>query len=649
MRSASQASSITADLLHDYEEMIEDTKSDLNVQLELINEKLKEIVARDTESLSFDPEELQLVKEEQFSSKKCLEIITRLSWQVEKSQQIPRHHDGSLESTASTAGIIITDDALQECKRSLAETSAKFEKHQEVLMNQLLVLSKIQDPSVEEAAQFAKLQEEWGNIRQCLAISSKAIQLSGQGQLRETEDLSQELQLEPLANNDRISSSSLSVEESKPDNKPSTERITDSGNTPKHFHHPIPGAGDNQIDISNPPSVFSLATMPSTTLTTDTRLTADEMLTAIDELVGIFLEDAEMIYLFREAISKRHMASDRLERNFRRLMKRFATNLKDEAQEAIDLDLANLILSRASLLAEKIGSRFREESSRLDTFTRGSPPMGTSVEVAFRLAEDICDVSSDEEDDGVEPGLDDRFSALVSHGRSFIEESAAFQKLREEFKNFLMPTVKPIVLDFSFNSKQWMIRYFWSLESLLASIGPRDKSDSPCLVSSRPPAVSPPREIMLFSEPLTLNADINSTELPISWHISRSIGFLGLSFKLNLLLWAIRVSWKPQKFFSSFGLRDSHPSTQYQFVLLCQPCHQGEPQFEGSTRFAWECVGVESKVDEKNGRGRISWDPAEILRCLCLREKKIPKHHKRFRWINVSLNYLASSTMANGP
>ncbi|OGM44111.1 hypothetical protein ABOM_007284 [Aspergillus bombycis] len=471
------------------------------------------------------------------------------------------------------------------------------------------------------------------------------IRCSSQGWLREAEALSQNPHLEQLnqftnkelygdsAKNNGSSSSDWQVEESKLDAIMLAEKATGVGNASIPTD-PIHEVGDCLSDISKPPSVFSLATMPSTTFTTDTRLTADQIRTAIDELVCIFLEDAEIDYLFREAILKRDIASDRLDRNFRRLMKRFATNLKDEAQEAIDLDLANLILSRVTLVAEKIGTKFRQESSALETFPQGSPQMHGTVEVAFDLVPDIHDVSSGEENDQEKPGIDDRFARLVSHGRSFIEESAAFQKLRVEFKNFLMPTVKPILLDFSFNSKEWMIRCFWSLESLLSRIGPREESDSPYPISTRPSAVSPPREIVLFSEPIDRNTNIYTPERPSSWHISRSIGCLGLSFNINHLLWAVRISWDPQKLFSSFGLQNLNPLPQHQIVLLCQPCRQSEPHFESSTLFTWECAGVESNVDRRKVRGRISWDPAELLRSLYLRERKVPKHHKRFRWTN---------------
>lgn len=55
-------------------------------------------------------------------------------------------------------------------------------------------------------------------------------------------------------------------------------------------------------------------------------------------------------------------------------------------------------------------------------------------------AEEFHDVSSDDEGEhGPERPADENFAALVSHGRSFIEESTALQKLREDFKKFIIP------------------------------------------------------------------------------------------------------------------------------------------------------------------------------------------------------------------
>jgi hypothetical protein len=147
-----------------------------------------------------------------------------------------------------------------------------------------------------------------------------------------------------------------------------------------------------------------------------------------DELVNIFLEDKELAALYREAILERHIAQSRFVRNFRRLLKRFAAGLKEEAGEAIDLDLANLISSKAGSVADKVGSIIEQHYSQPDT-----------ISAREKKSEAQDESSADEDEDGQERTLDEKFPALVSHGRSFIKESISFQKLQEEFKSFIMP------------------------------------------------------------------------------------------------------------------------------------------------------------------------------------------------------------------
>lgn len=189
---------------------------------------------------------------------------------------------------------------------------------------------------------------------------------------------------------------------------------------------------DNQSNISNPPSVFSLQSMQSTAITTDSQFTADQIRTAIDELVGIFINAKGMAPLYQEAILERQIARERFIRNLRRLLKRFAVNLKEEAREAVDVDLANLITSRAGLVADGIGNKLEQQYSQLDSLP--GVLQGTLEVQDF-------DTGSDEEaEDRPEQTLDVNFAALVAHGRSFIEESVAFQILREEFMKFVIPS-----------------------------------------------------------------------------------------------------------------------------------------------------------------------------------------------------------------
>ncbi|KAJ5464614.1 uncharacterized protein N7458_000300 [Penicillium daleae] len=199
----------------------------------------------------------------------------------------------------------------------------------------------------------------------------------------------------------------------------------------------LSSAEHSETDPSNAPSVFSLATLPSTTMTTDTRLTVDEMQTAIEELVSIFFDDTQMAALYERVLLEREVPLERFVRNFRRLIKRFAMDLQEEAREAIDLDLAQLISARARLISDKIGNKlelkyFNETQPQRHILP--NPNLIIRVKYQHSMLDDIHESSSDEDDERPE-----RITALVSHGRSFILESAAFDNLRLELRKFVIP------------------------------------------------------------------------------------------------------------------------------------------------------------------------------------------------------------------
>lgn len=67
-----------------------------------------------------------------------------------------------------------TNVGLQECKDSLALTTAKLEKHMQDLMDQLITKSKKVMNSEEDIAGLSRLRDEWDTARQCMDICSKA-------------------------------------------------------------------------------------------------------------------------------------------------------------------------------------------------------------------------------------------------------------------------------------------------------------------------------------------------------------------------------------------------------------------------------------------------------------------------------------------
>jgi hypothetical protein len=110
-------------------------------------------------------------------------------------------------------------------------------------------------------------------------------------------------------------------------------------------------------------------------------------------------------------------------RNYKRLLKAFSLELKEEIHDSTDLELANLIHAKAGLIASSIRRTFEPSYANPECYYPGVDAGG-------------LDSSSDEEH-VVEN--DDEFAALVSRGRSFIEGSDALKKLREDFHYFVMP------------------------------------------------------------------------------------------------------------------------------------------------------------------------------------------------------------------
>ena len=65
---SSRQSSIAADSLESYKEMIETTTDDLETHLESIDEKLENIIAKNTRDSNTDAREIQLIEEERLST-----------------------------------------------------------------------------------------------------------------------------------------------------------------------------------------------------------------------------------------------------------------------------------------------------------------------------------------------------------------------------------------------------------------------------------------------------------------------------------------------------------------------------------------------------------------------------------------------------
>lgn len=171
----SRQSSIAADSLESYKNMIESTTDDLEAHLESINENLEKIVSKNTSGSSTDAAELQLMEEERLSTQKCLEICQQLSNHIDQLQHSPKTGKDSAESDETcSVPERVTNEGLQECKESLLNTAEKLENHLKILMERIMTKSKTVTNSEEVIEDMRRLQEEWETTRQCMHICSKA-------------------------------------------------------------------------------------------------------------------------------------------------------------------------------------------------------------------------------------------------------------------------------------------------------------------------------------------------------------------------------------------------------------------------------------------------------------------------------------------
>jgi hypothetical protein len=204
-------------------------------------------------------------------------------------------------------------------------------------------------------------------------------------------------------------------------------------------------------DASCPPSDFSKPSLLSTAVSGNSLLTQTEMESAIDELVSIFFEDQNMNLLYQVAVGDRRIGPERFARNFRRLLKLFSDDLKNEALVSFDMELANLVQSKAGLVANTIRDRIKliyDDPSDLSTTDVSEKPIQD-------LEKDRCpdhtstedmDITDDTDSDGDEVAerAHERFAVLVSRGRGFIEESNAFKKLRKDLEKFVFPALEEV-------------------------------------------------------------------------------------------------------------------------------------------------------------------------------------------------------------
>lgn len=168
----------------------------------------------------------------------------------------------------------------------------------------------------------------------------------------------------------------------------------------------------------------------------------------LQELVTLLWGNQSVHNLFIRALEGNRVSADQLERKFRRLLKRMASSLRDEAKDLEQRRASKLVAISSRAVSSLIRKRAEDESPlRNEKEKRSQPakiqlsPLRDDMQIYGSSSEDETD---DEEDQPV--GEDERNQ--LSRVRGFITQSSAFTALCKNLESFVHPTLRSMLLDF---------------------------------------------------------------------------------------------------------------------------------------------------------------------------------------------------------
>lgn len=175
----------------------------------------------------------------------------------------------------------------------------------------------------------------------------------------------------------------------------------------------------------------------------------EELITAADELVALLQADKELKPLYTIALTKASFGAERFERNFHRLLKMYAKDLKAEAKEPLHYMAAQLTYSRARYVVnairkqydqdykdrtERLASAIRQKArERLDRYLSRLDPRDQHKALATDLNDDT-DASTSDED---EWDNDSAPLRTLEQVKAFMISGEAIKNLRRRFKSFV--------------------------------------------------------------------------------------------------------------------------------------------------------------------------------------------------------------------
>lgn len=204
--------------------------------------------------------------------------------------------------------------------------------------------------------------------------------------------------------------------------------------------------------FSDAESIFSFVSDSTTPSTTNSQESEEVLISASEQLVILLVNDDILHQLFLDSVTAKGLGAERSFRNFRRLIKTFAKELRAEAQLPIQKVAARFVETRATYVTQSIRARYdvqyenlhiynvksdQEDGEfkmeRLESFLREQKDI-SSRDNEQRPQPDDENLSSEEEGNDLQELEELTNFEQVTH---FITNSNAYSKLRKDFERFV--------------------------------------------------------------------------------------------------------------------------------------------------------------------------------------------------------------------
>jgi hypothetical protein len=198
----------------------------------------------------------------------------------------------------------------------------------------------------------------------------------------------------------------------------------DDHSHPVNFDHD----DDTSVTSSYQSSIFSIHSLASSAsdLSKGSGYSTTQIDTAAREVLSIFRDDGVLQPLYTTAIYG-IIGPRKFGHSFRRLLKAFADDLKDEAQDRLDFLAARLVALKARDIAEAILERYQSGHA---------PTLDVEEEIRGNLLQQDDGDSSDE-DEQEETCVDETIFEELTNVREFLMQSTAFKLLQSSLQSFV--------------------------------------------------------------------------------------------------------------------------------------------------------------------------------------------------------------------